>query len=210
MSGAHRRGTRRAGRKTRAGRVFEEGRGGREAAPSPGRPCGQEGAAEADQAAGGDEILRTERGGGNGRPTADGPASIHGRGTHSRAGGGKRSSEHRPGLTASGAPDETYGGWLPTGTLLTPGEVLAAVLVAEIGWGLAMLVLALAERLAELPEPVAGHGFASTFLFALICGLYVLVRLRSRRLAWRSHLRGEGVTPVWPKREKGRDGSEDR
>jgi hypothetical protein len=80
---------------------------------------------------------------------------------------------------------------LPTGALLTPGEVLAAVLVAEIGWGVAMLVLALVERLAELPEPLAGHSFASTFLFGLICGLYVLVCLRSRRLAGRKHLRGK-------------------
>jgi len=80
---------------------------------------------------------------------------------------------------------------LPTGALLTPGEVLAAVLVAEIGWGVAVLVLALAERLAELPEPLAGHGFAWTFLFGLMCGLYTLVCLRSRRLAWRKHLRGK-------------------
>jgi hypothetical protein len=80
---------------------------------------------------------------------------------------------------------------LPPGVLLTPGEVLAAVLVAEIGWGVAVLVLALAERLAELPELVAEHGFASTFLFALICGLYTLVCLRSRRLTWRRHLRGK-------------------
>ncbi|MGH3146541.1 MAG: hypothetical protein ACRDTR_12145, partial [Rubrobacter sp.] len=82
-------------------------------------------------------------------------------------------------------------GWLPTGALLTPGEVLAAVLVAEIGWGLALLVLALAERLAELPEPVAGHGSASTFPFGAICGLYTLVCLRGRRLAWRRHLGGK-------------------
>ena len=183
MSGA------RPGRKTGAGRAFEEGRDGRVDAPFPGRPSGQEGAAEANQAAGGDEILRTERGGGNGRHAVDGPAPVHGQGTHLGANDGKRSPG--PGLTASGAPDETYGGWLPTGALLTPGEVLAAVLVAEIGWGLAMLVLALAERLAELPEPVAGHGFASTFLFGLVCGLYVLVHLRSRRLAWRRHLRGK-------------------
>jgi hypothetical protein len=80
---------------------------------------------------------------------------------------------------------------LPTGALLTPGEVLAAVLVAEIGWGVAVLVLALAERLAELPEPLAGHRFASTCLFGMVCGLYTLVCLRSRRLAWRRHLRGK-------------------
>ena len=189
MSGAHRRGTRRAGRKTGTGRAFEEGRGGREAAQLSEHQPGRENTAEANQAAGGDEILRTERGRGSGRPVANGSASVHGQGTHLGADGRKRVPGH--GLTASGVANETYGGWLPTGVLLTPGEVLAAVVVAEIGWGLALLVLALAERLAELPEPMAGHGFASTFLFGLICGLYTLVRLRSRRLAWRKHLRGE-------------------
>ena len=189
MSEAHRRDTWRAGRKTGAGRAFEEGRGGREAAPSPGRPCGQEGAAEANQAGGGDEILRTERSGGNGRQATNGSASIHRQGTNLGADDGKRVPW--PELTASGSANETYRGWLPTGALLTLGEVLAAVLVAEIGWGVAVLVLALAERLAELPEPLAEHGFASTFLFALICGLYTLVCLRSRRLAWRRHLGGE-------------------
>ncbi len=189
MSGAHRRGRERAGRKAGADRTYERGRDGREAAPSPRRPSGQENAAQADQATGGDEILRTERGEDSGKPGADVSASIHGRGNHFGAHGGRRFPRH--GLTASGSADETYGGWLPTGALLTPGEVLAAVLVAEIGWGVAVLVLALAERLAELPELLAGHGFASTFLFALICGLYTLVCLRSRRLAWRKHLRGE-------------------
>jgi hypothetical protein len=208
MSGAHRRGTSRAGRKTGACRAFEEGRGGREAAHLSEHQLGRENTAEANQAAGGDEILRTERGGGKGRHAVDGPAPVHGQGTYSRADDGKRFPG--PGLTASGVADETYRGWLPTGALLTPGEVLAAVLVAEIGWGVAMLVLALAERLAELPELVAEHGFASTFLFALICGLYTLVCLRSRRLAWRKHL-GGAVTPAWPRHRKGREDSfEDR
>ena len=169
-------------------------RGGREAANLSEHQPGRENTAEADQAAGGDEILRTERSGGKGRPAVYGSASVHGQGTHLGADDGKRPPKPGHGLTASGSANETYRGWLPTGALLTPGEVLAAVLVAEIGWGVAMLVLALAERLAELPEPLAGHGFASTFLFGLVCGLYTLVCLRSRRLAWRRHL-GEPRDP---------------
>ncbi|MGH3145946.1 MAG: hypothetical protein ACRDTR_09120, partial [Rubrobacter sp.] len=106
MSGAHHGGTRRAGRKTGADRTHEEGPDDREAAPSPGRPSGQEGAAEANQA-GGDEILRTERGGGSGRPAVDGSDSIHGQGAHLGAGGGKRFPRPEQGLTASGSTDET-------------------------------------------------------------------------------------------------------
>lgn len=189
MSGAQRRGTERAGLKAPAGRTYERGRDGRELARLFEAMPGQENAAEADQTTGGDEILRTERGEGSGKPAAHASASIHGRGNHFGAHGGRRFPRH--GLTASGSADETYGGWLPTGALLTPGEVLAAALVAEIGWGVAMLVLALAERLTDLPAPVAGHSFASTFLFGLVCGLYTLVCLRSRRLARRKHLRGE-------------------
>ena len=189
MSEPHPNGTKRVGRKTGADRTFKEGGGGTGATLRSAQLSGWEDAAEADRAAGGDEILRTERGGRDIRPAADGPASKHERGTH--LGTGDVKGFPRRGPAASGKADETYGGWLPTGVLLTPGEVLAAVLVAEIGWGVAMLVLMLAERLAELPEPVAGHKFASTFLFGLVCGLYALVCLRSRRLACRKHLRGE-------------------
>lgn len=185
MTGTRPDDTGRAGREAGAERILEDGCDG---VLQPGRTPGRN--AEADRADGGDEILRTGRGGGKVRPAADRPAPIHGQGTHNEAGGGGRLTRSPDGL-ASGAADETYGGWLPTDVLLTPGEALAALLVAEMGLGLALVALALAERLAEIPEPVAGHGFAAAFLCGLVCGLYVLVRLRSRRLAWRRHLRGE-------------------
>lgn len=147
-------------------------------------------AAETVQAASGDEILRTGRdGGGNGRRAGDDSTPFSGQDVLVGADGGERSPEHE--LIVSETADTIYRGWLPTGAFLTPGEVLAAIFAAEICWGIAVAVLALAERLVELPEPVAGHEFASTLLFGLVCGLYVLFRLRSRRLAWRKHLRGE-------------------
>lgn len=191
MSAARPDGAKRAGRNAEADRTFEEKRDGREAALWSWRPSEQGDAAQARRAACGDEILRTERGRGKDKPAANRPTPIHGQDVPVRAGGGERFPEPRHGPPASGSADETYGGWLPTGVLLTPGEALAAVLVAKIGWGGAMVVLALAERLAELPEPLAGYGLASTFLFGLACGLYVLLRLRSHRLAWRRQLRGE-------------------
>lgn len=82
-------------------------------------------------------------------------------------------------------------GWLPVDILLTSGEALAAVLVAEAAWSAAMVVLALAERLTELQEPIASHGFGSALLFGLACGLYVSLSLRSRRLVWKRQLEGK-------------------
>ncbi len=139
--------------------------------------------------AGEDEILRTGCGGGNGRRAGDDSNPSNGQGLPVGAGSGEHSHRHE--LVVSETADEMYRGWLPTGALFTPGEVLAAIFAAEICWGIAVVVLVLIERLAELPEPVAGHELASTLLFGLVCGLNVLFRLRSRRLAWRKHLRGE-------------------
>ena len=138
-----------------------------------------------------DEILRTERVGGNGRPMADVPAPGRGTGTNPEAGGREIISGPGHGPPASRPPGEAYRGWLPPGVLLTPGEALTAVFVAEIGWWMAAVFVALSGRLAELPEPVAGHCFAWVLAFGLACGLYALVRLRSRRMAWRKQLRGK-------------------
>jgi hypothetical protein len=138
-----------------------------------------------------DEILRTERVEGNGSPTADGPAPGYGRGTRLGEGERERSSGSGRGSLASGPDHETYRGWLPPGVLLTPGEVLSALFVAEIGWWVATVVLASAGRLAKLPEPVVGHCFAWVLVFGLACGLYALGCLRSRRMAWRKQLKGK-------------------
>ena len=146
--------------------------------------------AETVQAASGDEILRTRRsGGGNDRQAGDDNTPFNVQGVPVGVGGEDCSSKHE--LTVPEAGEEMYRGWLPTRAFLTPGEILVAIFAAEICWGIALVVLILAERLAELPELVAGHELISTLLFGLICGLYVLFRLRSRRLAWRKHLRGE-------------------
>lgn len=138
-----------------------------------------------------DEILRTERVEGNGSPREDGPAPGYGRGTRLGEGKRERSSGPGHGPPASRPPGEAYRGWLPPGVLLTPGEALTAIFVAEIGWWMAAVFVALSGRLAELPEPMARHDFAWVLVFGLACGLYALVRLRSRRMAWRKQLRGK-------------------
>lgn len=182
-------GTNRVRRKAGTDRVPDKDYEDQETILRIGHPSNREDA-EADRASGGDEILRTERGGAKGVPAAGDPTSVRGRDVPVRADREHRSDPGR-GPAPYGPAGGTNGGWLPTGVLLTLGEALAAVLVAEIGWGLALLALTLAERLAELPQLFAEHGLAATFLFGLVCGTYVLVRLRSRRLAWRRHLRGE-------------------
>lgn len=191
MNGEHLDGPKRAERATGNERSHKESRKRREGARPPGHRSGHENAAEAGQAANGDKILRTERGGGNGRRAVDDSAQIHGQELPTKAGGGERAVGSNGEPATPSSTDKGYRGWVPSGVLLALGEVLVAVLVAEIGWVVAMLVLTLIERLAELPEPVARHGFVSALLFGLVCGLYVLIRLRSRRLAWRKHLRGE-------------------
>lgn len=157
------------------------------AAPRSGRRSRREGSAQAGRATGEDEILRTRHGmpgrGGSPPERREGPSV------------GPRGAEHSPhrdrGAAASAAGDGPRGEWLPSGVLLTSGEALAAVLVAGACWPSAAVLFALAERSAELSEPIAGHGFVASLLFGLACGLYVSLRLRGRRLAWRKQLEGK-------------------
>lgn len=145
---------------------------------------------EGDRTAGGDEILKTRKTRGAGRRDADGTGSDGRQGLRA----GTRGAGGAPGAHPGPVPrtvEGRYRGWLPSGSLLTPGEVATAGFVAELAWATAGAVLLVAERLAVLPEPAARSGFLAALLFGLACGLYVLVGLRSRRLVRRRHLRGE-------------------
>ena len=176
MSDAHPEGPPEAGEPAPAEENAPPTREGAPAVPSGG-----------DRAAGGDEILKTR---GAGRGITDGPGSDGGQGLRA----GTRGAGDAPGAHPGPVPrivDGRYRGWLPSDGLLTPGEIATAGVITELAWATAGAVLLVTERLAALPEPAARSGFLAALLFGPACGLYVLVGLRSRRLARRMHLRGE-------------------
>ena len=137
---------------------------------------------------GGDEVLRTAH---QARPSSEefvaheelAPAAPE----RPFADGVAGRKSYRPVL----AEARRYQGWLPTGKLLTAGEVLVAFLVAELVWLILPPVLGVVEGWTEFPEPLIRHPVFSVFLAGAAIGLYVLLRRRSRRLAQRKHLMGE-------------------
>lgn len=76
-----------------------------------------------------------------------------------------------------------YRGWLPSGRLLTPGELLSGIFVAAL--------LPLAEAYAQVPGQLVGDETLVARLCGLAGGLCVVLCRRSSRLARRAHLRGE-------------------
>lgn len=154
----------------------------RESIYSPRNQRRSEDVPESEGDAGKDEILRTNR---------------DGRGIHQVTENVPSTVERAPDADvdrvrhAPAATGKTYGGWLPTERFLTLKEVWIAAFVAEFFWIVAAVVLTGAGRLVDLPKPVAGNEVTLALLLGAFCGLYALLRLRSRRLAWRSHLRGE-------------------
>lgn len=153
----------------------------RKDATPPARRVGPEGAPETDRAVGEDEILRSgSASGGRGaksQASAEKPAHT--------AGLGERRRTPEP-------AGEAYAGWLPSGRALTGREVAISALIAEALFAALLVLLTVAERWAALPEPVGGYEIPLTLSAGLLCGLYVLLRLRARRLAWRRQLTGEG------------------
>lgn len=141
-----------------------------------------EDASEADHAAGEDEILRsgqsgnTDRGVGRTAPT-----------------GGRAQATGTSGVRRlPRATNEIYAGWLPTDKALTGREVAFATFVAGALSAVFLVSLVLAERWATLPVSAGGNGPPLALSIGLFCGLYVLLQLRARRLAWRQHLTGDG------------------
>ena len=89
--------------------------------------------------------------------------------------------------------DDLYTGWLPTDKIFTGEEVVIAAFVAEMLFAISFVALALAGRWVQLPAPVEGNEILSALLGGLFCGLYVFLRLRTQRLAWRRQLTGEDL-----------------
>lgn len=97
------------------------------------------------------------------------------------------------GALADEGREEHYRGWLPSAKFLLPGEILAAVFVVEFAWTVWLVAMGVIRTGLEIPVPeqIAHHPVLSGVLTGLLVGLYVLMRLRSMRLARREHLRGE-------------------
>jgi hypothetical protein len=152
------------------------------------RSGGQDEAAGADRPpdrpADGDEILRTSYQARPAPPEPE-PAAPERAPAGWETGGGRRAPQ-----LAEAA--HRYQGWVPSGELLTAGEVFAAAIVAELACLMLAVGLAAAQRWTELPEPLARHPILSAVLGGLAIGFYVLLRRRGRRVARRKHLRGEG------------------
>jgi hypothetical protein len=132
---------------------------------------------DAERSGGRDEILRTSY---QARPAP--PESEPAAPERPPADGGAGEEGH----------DRRYRGWLPSGELLTAGEIFAAAIVAELACLVLAVALAAAQRWTELPEPLARHPVLSAILGGLTIGFYVLLRRRGRRIARRKYLRGEG------------------
>jgi hypothetical protein len=147
------------------------------------RSEGRDEAAGADRPADGDEILRTNYQARSAPPEPE-PAAPERPPADWETDGGRRAPQ-----VAEEA--RRYQGWLPSGELLTAGEVFAAAIVAELAWLMLAVALAAAQRWTELPEPLARHPVLSAVLGGLAIGFYVLLRRRDRRVARRKHLRGE-------------------
>jgi hypothetical protein len=147
------------------------------------RSGGRDKAAGADRPANGDEILRTSYQA-RSAPPEPAPAAPERPPTDWETGGGRRAPQ-----VAEEA--HRYQGWLPSGELLTAGEIFAAAIVAELAWLMLAVALAVTQRWTELPEPLARHPVLSAVLGGLAIGFYVLLRRRGRRITRRKHLRGE-------------------
>ncbi len=134
------------------------------------------------------------------RPADEDEILRSGRGeTATRGAGRSVSIEEQPRATGVSeerrmpkSVDNRYAGWLPTGRTFTGGEVAIAAFIAEALVVVSFAMLALAERWGQLPASVVGNEISLALSIGIFCGLYVLLQLRARRLAWRRQLEGEG------------------
>lgn len=139
-------------------------------------------APEENWAAGEDEILRSGR---TGDADQDSSKAVL---MEERAATEVDGGEQRNLVSA-----KRYTGWLPTNDFLTGREIAIAAFVAAMLSTVLLIVLSLAERWVQLPASAAESGILSALLVGLLCGLYILLRLRAYRLAWRRQLTGDGL-----------------
>lgn len=134
---------------------------------------------EANWTAGEDEILRSGRSGDADREVRKLPLIE------------EQATTEVEGERRIPASAKRHTGWLPTDKVFTGREAAISAFVAEVLFTVLLVVLALAGRWVQLPAPVAKNEVLSALLVGLLCGLYVLLRLRAQRLAWRKQLMGE-------------------